>query len=88
MLTEEKLKIYKRYQGDIDSWARGGSKNEKLAMNENDWHIIDDLVQDISLIVKGLASKDFEDRVKERLKESCIDQGIIKQVSKLAETNK
>jgi hypothetical protein len=88
MLTEEKLKIYKRYQGDIDGWARSNSKKEKLVMNDNDWYIIDGLVQDISLIAKGLASKDFEDSVKERLKESCIDHVTIEEVRKLAETSK
>ena len=47
MITEDKIKIYKRYKGDIDSWARAGSKKEKLIMIDNDWYMIDGFIQDL-----------------------------------------
>jgi hypothetical protein len=36
MINQEKVKIYIRYGGDIDSWVRSGSKKEKL--NMTDWY--------------------------------------------------
>ena len=43
MITEDKIKIFKRYDGDIDSRVRSGSKKEKFVMTDNDWYIIDAL---------------------------------------------
>jgi len=54
MITLEKIKIYKRYSGNIDSWAKSGSKKEKLFMNIDDWYAIDGLIQDFYLMKNGL----------------------------------
>jgi hypothetical protein len=78
MLTEEKLDIYIRYNGDIDNWARGVKKKEKLIMSDNDWYVIAGLIQDLSIIKKGLASEGFENSVNCKLRENLNDQGIEK----------
>ena len=88
MLTEEKLKIYKRYHGDIDSWARSGTKKEKSIIDDNDWYTIDGLLQDLYLINKGVASEGFASSLSNRLKENCINNEVIEEIRKLGTQTK
>lgn len=48
-ITLEKLKVYQKFSGDIDGWARMGSSEEKENMSDEDWYIIDGLIMDIKL---------------------------------------
>lgn len=84
MLTQEKIKIYNSFQGDIDGWARMGSRKEKAIMNDGDWFLIDGLLQDIQLVKKGLASKEFSDTLQRRLIENCDNPETINQLRKVA----
>ncbi len=43
MITIEMLKMYSKYGGDIDGWARMEKSN---FMTDNDWGIISGLVQE------------------------------------------
>lgn len=46
MINNEKILIYKKYEGDLDAWARIGTLEEKKAMSDDDWYLIDNLIQD------------------------------------------
>jgi len=83
MITQEKVKIYNSFQGDVDGWARMGSKKEQSIMKDNDWALIDNLLQDILLVRKGLTSKEFSDNLQKRLVESCDSSETINQLKKL-----
>lgn len=85
MITRDKIKIYKRYSGDIDSWARSGSKKEKLVMNDDDWYLIDGFIQDLSLVEKGLTSQTFEDDLNNRLKENCDAKETIQALKTISD---
>ena len=63
MITQKKLEIYKRYDGDIDGWVRVGDKEEKKIMSDNDWFEIQDLIQKITILKRGLASEEFAKRI-------------------------
>lgn len=85
MLTERKLEIYIKYSGDIDAFTIGGTKKEKSIMNDSDWILIDDLIQDIELIEKNLISEEMKIRVKEKMKINLVDENIeriLKQIIK------
>lgn len=71
MITMCKLKIYTNFKGDGDSWLRFGSKREKALINDEDWFLIDGLMQDIQLVKKGLTSKEYSLSVHNRLIENC-----------------
>lgn len=77
MITQDKIKIFKKYNGDIDSWSRSGSKKEKLIMSDNDWYVIDGLIQDFSLVKKGLTALSFSDDLDYKLKENCDSEETI-----------
>jgi hypothetical protein len=85
MITEDKLKIFERYDGNSDSWARNSSEKEKVVMTDDDWYIIESLIQDLFLVKNGLASLQFKDALNIKLKEKCDVEKTINQLKNLAE---
>lgn len=71
MLTAKKITTYNKYSGDIDMWARMRKSRELEIMSDEDWTLIDELIQNIGLIEKGLASKAFEAETINKLNEVC-----------------
>lgn len=51
MINKEKISVYKKYGGDPDAWARIATSQEKSVMSDDDWYLIDSLVQDV--IISG-----------------------------------
>ena len=84
MITEYKIKIFERYNGDIDNWVRNSSPKEKFIMNDNDWYDIDAFLQDLSLVKKGLTSIDFNNSLISKLITNCESEGVINQLKNLA----
>lgn len=85
MITINKIKIYKRFNGEIDGWARIGTEEEKLAMNDNDWFLIDKFIQDINLVKSGLASDSFTNLLNEDLAGNCDSDETILAIKEMAE---
>ena len=75
MITKDKLNIYKKYSGDIDMWTRTGRKSELKLMNGEDWGIIDELLQNLELIEKGLTSDSYGSQTLNKLNELCDSEG-------------
>jgi hypothetical protein len=84
MITKDKIRIFNKYDGNIDSWARSGSKKEKLIISDDDWYIISTHIQDLFLVKKGLTSEDFNNSLKNKLKETCDSEDTIKQLETIA----
>lgn len=84
MITAEKLKIYLKYRGDIDAWARLAKNREAQIMKDSDWQLIDDFVQAIQLVESGKASNGFEEKLNRNLDESISDDEALKIINKLA----
>lgn len=83
MITIQKLAIYSHFYGDIDGWARSGTSEQKANMRDNDWFLIDNLVQDILLMSKGLTSEIFNQKLNEKLVNSCDDNSTIQELKKI-----
>ncbi|HWK05692.1 MAG TPA: hypothetical protein VNS58_18760 [Puia sp.] len=77
MLNLEKLNIYKSFRGDIDSFGRSTNKKTREKINENDFRVIDEIVQGMILIKNNLSSdaykKDIEDKTRESFGENYSD---------------
>ncbi len=43
VITEDKLRIFQRYGGDIDGWVRVGDVAEHQTMSDSDWSEIEHL---------------------------------------------
>lgn len=81
MITTEKLKIFDKYKGDIDAFARIGRETEKTVLTDNDWQLIDSFKQDIVLINKGLSSSDFNSKTIAQIKNNT-DKNAFDTLSK------
>ena len=77
MITKEKIRIYNRYNGDIDDWARQGSRKEHASISDQEWYLIDELIQGLHLIKNGLASSVFLENIDLKLKAHCDEDTII-----------
>jgi hypothetical protein len=84
MITKEKLNVYRWFNGDIDAWARSGSSSQKEAMKDEDWFMIERLIQDVVLMQKGLISDDFLKDVNKRLNDNCDNEETIIEIKKMA----
>lgn len=80
MITLKKLNIYKNYFGDIDAWTRLGSKKDHTIIDEGDWNLIYNLIQNIN---NGLSKQELSD-LEENLKLYCDCDKTIQQLTMLA----
>lgn len=71
MITSKHLKIYANYEGDGDMLVRIGSNKDKKMMSYEVWSLIDDLLQTLEAVEKGLASDKFKSEVLKKLQNSC-----------------
>jgi len=69
MITLEKLRIYKKYDGNDDFYSRS-PKDQELFNNDNhnDWHDLMLFVQDHKLIKEGLASESYKNNALIKMK--------------------
>ena len=74
MITLEKLKIYNKYSGNIESWDRFGKKKDKGFLEYEEWELIDELVQNIELVEKGLVSENFKFQTLNMLNDACDNE--------------
>ncbi len=68
MITKAKIIIYLKYR-DADIFARCGTLEEKEILNDNDWKLIDDLIQDIHFLKSNLLSSEMKRRIEIRIEE-------------------
>ena len=82
MITKAKIEIYKRFNGDGDMFVRCGKQHEKDLIDDNDFYTIMDLLQNIEIVDKGLASLTFKDKLTadliDKVEPDCID--LLKQL--------
>lgn len=71
MITLEKLKIYKKYSGNIESWDRFGKDRDRSFLKYEEWELIDELIQNLELIENRLVSDSFKSQTLDKLKKVC-----------------
>ena len=74
MLTIDKLRIYERFDGDIDGWARASRGQATTGMTDEDWYLIDELLMGLATVKTGVASPSYAQQVEQRLLASTSDQ--------------
>lgn len=80
-----KLKEYEEYHGYYDGFYMQRVKNGTNITNDDDWYLIANLIQDIRLINKERASKEFSGILLKRLKENCDSEETASQLRKFAD---
>ena len=84
MLTLESLRIYERFNGDIDGWARMKSLTDS-SIAETDWHVIDTLITDLRIAASGRASPSFLRELDARLQTGIADDDARAELRALAQ---
>jgi len=51
-ITENKIKIFNKYDGDIDGYSRIGTKDEREELSDDDFWLTGDLLQSMDMIDK------------------------------------
>lgn len=84
MITIEKLKVFRKFKGDIDNFSRFGTKSQKTLLNDNDWSSIARIVFDLSLLQKGVVSSELRAKIEEELKNECENEETVKFLKQLS----
>ena len=66
MITSDKIKVYSKYNGDPDGFARTNRKKDIGVIEEGDWKVIDSFIQDLGLIQRDLVSDEYKRNFEER----------------------
>lgn len=74
MLTLDKLNIYRRFDGDLDGWARIANGHDATDITDTDWLLIEALRQGLDLIAAGQASQTFTASFESRLRDTTADE--------------
>lgn len=85
MITEDKLKVYASYKGELDMWLRTGKEREKSFMDSSDWHLIDLLLQDATVLNRNLGSPKRAEEARNRLRENTENEDLVVEIRRLAE---
>lgn len=84
MITIEKLQEYKDHGGYYDGFYMQKVKKHINLTTDEEWQLITVLIQDLELVLKSLASKEFEERVEKKLMDVCDDPETVNEFRKLA----
>lgn len=76
MLTTEKVEIFKNYKGYYDGYYIQ-NKNESRIISDDEWTLLNDLMQEIFLIRKGLAAESYELRILKKVQENCDSKETV-----------
>ncbi|MCD2450345.1 hypothetical protein GO003_008095 [Methylicorpusculum oleiharenae] len=85
MITQYKLEIYKRYNGDLDGWCLLGGDREKTLMNDHDWFEIQELVQKVTLLKQGVVSQAFAQLINQAIQIQTDNEETANLLKELAE---
>ena len=80
-ITLNKLREYQKFGGDDDMWSRGS--NKRLNSSE-EWYLIRSLIQDITLVKKGIASKQYTEKLYNNLLKFCDGEATVKEIERMA----
>ena len=80
MITNEKLRIYRRYSGDVDGFARSGSLAEREVISDADWRDLSSIVQRLATVKRGLASEGHAADLLAELHRLAADSKVAKEI--------
>ena len=76
MINKQKIEIFKKYGGDIDGFSRFGKKREKDIFSDEEWSVIDNVLQDLKMIKNGLCSTDYKNKTERTLNQQFDKESI------------
>jgi len=84
MIAQDKLRIYEKFGGDIDGFARGSKVGERGSIADRDWRLIDEILQSLLIVQSGLANAAFEAQVRARALDAAEDEQVFERLFQLS----
>jgi hypothetical protein len=84
MLTLAKIRVYRKYGGDIDGFARAKNQNDYTVITDDEWFLIDSLVQKLFLVKNGKASPEYAERISVEVHQNVEGEEAINELMELA----
>lgn len=84
MLNTEKIGLYRKYAGDIDGFARAGDAEARAVITDDDWFLIDSLVQKLFLVKSGRASPEFSRQLLAEVRRHTENEAAADELMRLA----
>ena len=85
MISEAKLKLFESVGGDPDAWARASRPGDRTILTEAGWNQISALVNQLTLVKRGLASPDLEQRVMKLLRETTATPAVAARLLEISQ---
>jgi hypothetical protein len=82
-ITAPKLDIYRKFDGDDDGWSRAGCPGGEM-FADGDWARVRNLLQELSLLKRGLTSADYAERIRHTLSVETSDASVAQTMMDLA----
>lgn len=85
MITKLKLKEFEQFHGLYDGFYRQKVKRGTNLNSDDEWYLINQLIQKVELVKKGLTSDEFAEKLDKKLHKYCENEEAIEYLKKLAE---
>lgn len=83
-ITLDMLRIYRRFDGDVDAWVRLGTTAEQSIMTDVDFHTIGSFIQRCAVVKGGLAAQEFPQQVSHELNQATSDEAVAREIMEMA----
>ncbi|RJP74277.1 MAG: hypothetical protein C4539_00535 [Ignavibacteriales bacterium] len=77
MVTKEQIDLFIKYDGDLDTFLRIRSINDRKILDEDTFRRIDLIVQEIIRMENGVLESKYLEKIQTDLKDNEIDAKII-----------
>lgn len=84
MLTLTKIRVYRKYSGDIDGFARAKNQEDCALITDDEWYLIDSLAQKLFLVKNGKASPEYAKRILAEVRQNVDGEEAIYELMELA----
>jgi hypothetical protein len=86
MINLDKLRFYKKLNGDSDAWARMPRASNFAGMTDQDWYLIDRILQSLTITEHGLATPEFAEEMHRKLNDLAEGDEVRAMLIEMAKT--
>jgi len=80
MITDRKIKIYMKFRGDDDMWARIASDEDKIILDGDDWLEISTLRMESIQLDSGFISQKYREEIKGRIASHKCTEDVLSEL--------
>jgi hypothetical protein len=84
MITKAHLATFQRFNGDVDGYVRVAKRSDPDPVSDQEWYLIQGLVQELTLVARTAASQSYTARIRQRLAESTDDAQTAAEMLRMA----